>query len=132
MGSSDVLAENIFCLILPRTNGIAASCQYSQTNASEVVTVSGLTDASGFWLSSRTSNIGNTHKFSKNGIILATASTSAGNLVSQTIKIACLEANYLSNKETCFNSIGDGLTDTEAANFYTAVQRFQTTLGRQV
>jgi hypothetical protein len=31
-----------------------------------------------------------------------------------------------------FASIGDGLTDTEAANFYTAVQTFQTTLGRQV
>ena len=31
-----------------------------------------------------------------------------------------------------FASIGDGLTDTEAANYYTAVQAFQTTLGRQV
>lgn len=29
-------------------------------------------------------------------------------------------------------SIGDGLTNTEAANYYTAVQAFQTTLGRQV
>jgi len=37
-----------------------------------------------------------------------------------------------SSKECAFASIGDGLTDTEAANFYTAVQRFQTTLGRQV
>jgi hypothetical protein len=31
-----------------------------------------------------------------------------------------------------FMSIGDGLTDTQASNFYTAVQAFQTTLGRQV
>jgi hypothetical protein len=31
-----------------------------------------------------------------------------------------------------FVSIGDGFTTTEAANLYTAVQRFQTTLGRQV
>lgn len=31
-----------------------------------------------------------------------------------------------------FASIGDGLSDTEAANYYTAVQAFQTTLGRQV
>ena len=31
-----------------------------------------------------------------------------------------------------FASIGDGLTDTEASNFYTAVQAFQTTLSRQV
>jgi hypothetical protein len=36
------------------------------------------------------------------------------------------------NKQCAFASIGDGLTDTEASNFYTAVQAFQTTLGRQV
>ena len=36
------------------------------------------------------------------------------------------------SKESAFASIGDGLTDTEASNFYTAVQTFQTTLGRQV
>ena len=31
-----------------------------------------------------------------------------------------------------FYSLGDGLTDTQASNFYTAVQAFQTTLLRQV
>jgi hypothetical protein len=36
------------------------------------------------------------------------------------------------SKESAFASIGDGLTDTEAANFYNSVQKFQTTLGRQV
>jgi hypothetical protein len=36
------------------------------------------------------------------------------------------------NKEIAFGSLGDGLTDTEAANFYTAVQTFQTTLSRNV
>ena len=39
---------------------------------------------------------------------------------------------YYGNKQTAFASIGDGLTDTEATNFYTAVQTYQTTLGRQV
>ena len=37
-----------------------------------------------------------------------------------------------SKREQAFASIGDGLTDTEAANLYTAVQAFQTTLSRQV
>jgi hypothetical protein len=37
-----------------------------------------------------------------------------------------------SNREIAFASMGSALSDTEAANFYTAVQRFQTTLGRQV
>jgi hypothetical protein len=37
-----------------------------------------------------------------------------------------------SNRECAFSTIGDGLTDTEAANFYTDIQAFQTTLNRQV
>lgn len=39
---------------------------------------------------------------------------------------------YYSNRQIAFSTIGDGLTDTEASNLYTAVQKFQTTLGRQV
>lgn len=34
--------------------------------------------------------------------------------------------------QCAFASIGDGLTDTQASNFYTAVQAFNTTLSRQV
>ncbi len=41
-------------------------------------------------------------------------------------------AGFFTNKECAFASIGDGLTDTEAANFYTAVQAYNTTLNRQV
>ena len=37
-----------------------------------------------------------------------------------------------SNRECAFAYIGNSLTTTDAANFYTAVQTFQTTLGRQV
>jgi hypothetical protein len=37
-----------------------------------------------------------------------------------------------SNKQCAFASIGDGLSDTEVSNFYTAVQAFNTTLSRQV
>lgn len=37
-----------------------------------------------------------------------------------------------SSNECAFASIGDGLTNTEASNLYTAVQAFQTTLSRQV
>jgi len=40
-------------------------------------------------------------------------------------------ANY-TNRQCAFASIGDGLTDTEALNFYTAVNAFQTTLSRNV
>jgi hypothetical protein len=37
-----------------------------------------------------------------------------------------------SDRQCAFASIGDGLTDTEAANLYTAVQAYQTTLSRNV
>jgi hypothetical protein len=37
-----------------------------------------------------------------------------------------------STKQAAFSSIGDGLTDTEAANLYTRVQAYQTALSRQV
>ena len=41
-------------------------------------------------------------------------------------------ASLFTSKQCAFASIGDGLTDTEAANLYTAVQAYQTTLGRSV
>ena len=41
-------------------------------------------------------------------------------------------ASYLSPRRQAFASIGDSLTDTEALAFYTAVQKYQTSLGRQV
>jgi hypothetical protein len=41
-------------------------------------------------------------------------------------------ASNFDNKQLGFASIGDGLTDTEAANLYTAVQAYQTTLSRNV
>jgi hypothetical protein len=37
-----------------------------------------------------------------------------------------------SNRECAFATLGTGLNDTESANLYTAIQAFQTTLGRQV
>ena len=40
--------------------------------------------------------------------------------------------SYFQNVPFTFASIGDGLSDTEASNFYTAVQNFNTTLARQV
>lgn len=52
------------------------------------------------------------------------------------IYLGCQNANgsaaEFSTRECAFSAIGYDLTDTEAANLYTAVQAFQTTLGRQV
>lgn len=41
-------------------------------------------------------------------------------------------AYLFTTRECAFSSIGDGLTDNEASNFYTAVQNYNTTLNRNV
>lgn len=73
----------------------------------------------------------------KNGVVQGTNTNTVTNtLAPNNIYIAAYNqsgtATIFSTKECAFASIGDGLTDTEAANLYTAVQAFQTTLGRQV
>ena len=65
-----------------------------------------------------------------NGILRGTATNNSSGLANTNMLLA--NGYRPSPYECAFASIGDGLTDTEAANFYTAVQRFQTTLGRQV
>ena len=100
------------------------------------------TNPASFVVTSRTAN--NSLKSYTNGILKATnttVNTSIYNGLPQNkVFISALNLNdgfttsivNYSNKQCAFASIGDGLTDTEAANFYTAVQKFQTTLGRQV
>lgn len=63
--------------------------------------------------------------------MITTASTST-----QPFYLGCYNNNgsplqYI-NQEIALASLGDGLTDTQASNFYTAVQAFQTTLARNV
>jgi len=81
-------------------------------------------------------NPSNQSKLWLNGSLLATTTPLSANMPNTTLYIGALNNNNLATSfmphETAFNSIGDGLTDTDASNLYTAVQRFQTTLGRQV
>jgi hypothetical protein len=74
----------------------------------------------------------------KNGVKIVTGATTASSApTTGNIFILALNtgggtgANY-STKECAFASIGDGLTDTDAANLYTAVQAFNTSLSRNV
>jgi hypothetical protein len=71
-----------------------------------------------------------------NGASVATGSISSLNLPSNNFWLGGVNDNgiisFPTDQELAFAHLGDGLTDTEAANFYTAVQAFQTTLGRQV
>jgi hypothetical protein len=74
-----------------------------------------------------------------NGSLLnTTTSTTPGNLPNTTLLIGCGRngitgvADYFTPHENAFASIGDGLTDTQASDFYTAVQAFQDALNREV
>lgn len=99
------------------------------------VAVASNTDCRGLFLSTRTAN--NSLKGFKNTSTLATNTTIAthtypnANLFLGAANASGSPANY-SILQQSFASIGDGLTDTEAANLYTAVQTFQTTLSRNV
>jgi hypothetical protein len=88
------------------------------------------TNGTGFYIGSRLNNT-TVQGFKNNSKIINSALPST--LVTQSLYIGGngLPTNY-STKECALASIGDGLTDTQASNFYTAVQAFQTTLSRQV
>jgi hypothetical protein len=67
----------------------------------------------------------------KNGTLVITENkVSTG--VNNNYTIGRNSSGQYSNRNYAFASVGDGLNDTEAANFYTAVQTFQTTLGRSI
>ena len=97
-------------------------------------------DARGLFINSRTAN--NSLKGYKNGVLAGTnTNTNSNNITTNNTDAIYISAmngggtdptTSYSNRECAFASIGDGLTDTEAANLYTAVQAYQTTLGRSV
>lgn len=88
----------------------------------------------GFYNSTRNAN--NNFKLFKNGSQIGTNNTIESALLPQrNILISAVFSvvyQQYSNRQCAFASIGDGLTDTEASNLYTAVQAFQTTLSRNV
>jgi hypothetical protein len=90
------------------------------------------TDSRGFYLGTFTIS---TINLFTNLVKIATKTSSTYNSTNLNVYIGAANtgiATNFSNHECAFSSIGDGLTDTQASNFYTAVQAFQTTLGRQV
>jgi hypothetical protein len=88
----------------------------------------------GFYVANRINSQANGFK---NGVSKGsnTVADNARNNITVSIcsqKSTALGITQYSSRQTAFASIGDGLTDTEAANLYTAVQTYQTTLSRNV
>ena len=112
---------------------------YIRYNVSTAGTFVANTDSRGFYTGTRTGLT--TTKLFKNGSSIQTLNTISNSTATVPIFIGAENnvgggtlnnPDYYSNRECAFSSIGDGLTDTEAANFYTAVQAYQTTLSRQI
>lgn len=103
-------------------------------NGNASYATSATSDSRGFYLGSR-NNEGIIRGF-KNGTQNASVTQAATSLQPYNVYIGAVSySNFPSNystKQCALASIGDGLSATEAANFYTAVQAFQTTLSRQV
>ena len=94
--------------------------------------VKGVQPSSGMSIASRLSNT--QEKFYKNASLFSTDPNNSTSIDNLNIYLGAwnLAPTYSTDREYAFSTIGDGLTDTQASNFYTAVQTFQTTLSRQV
>lgn len=92
--------------------------------------------STGFFLSRRESTILN--QSYRNGVSVGTSAISTVNLPNYNFYFGATNSDgsvqFFTTHQLAFGVLGgnDTITDTDSANFHTAVQTFQTTLGRQV
>ena len=103
-------------------------------NISSNTSISSTTSSQAYYISSRTSST--TQPTYRNNILQETRTDESGTPNTYSIFLGGLNGSggalQLSSRETAFATFGDGLTDAEASSLYTIVQKYQTTLGRQV
>ena len=133
IGSDDLAGERCR-LIIRRTGDQGFNIIGNTTKGLSIFPV---TDSRGLFMANAPNST--TRDLYKNGSAVTPTSQSglgANGLTTTAIYAGCFNsrgtATEFDNKECALASIGDGLTDTQASNFYTAVQAFQTTLLRQV
>ena len=128
IGCSDSSYSNGLYLI-PKNS---PNTEFTRINQSSFATLTGHSSTYGMFLGNRI--VSTSAKSFRNGSLINTININSSGLSSNNVYIgsANVVPQQYTSCECAFASIGDGLTDTEASNFYTAVQAFQTTLGRQV
>ena len=125
-------AQNINRSFLEITTG---TITYYSVNGDET-SYDNITDANslGYYNANRTSRFN--HDLWKNGVKIRTGTMVSSALVNNNYALSALNnlgnVIYFSSKQCAFASIGKGLSDTEAFNDYAAIQKYQTTLNRQV
>jgi hypothetical protein len=128
-GSNNLATDNYALFLRRAANNAAYDCAGFPENRLAFTN----TNASGFYVGS---GLVSTGKIFKNKVSQASVTLTNKSISTKNVYICAFNENdlvvYYSNKECAFASMGDGLTDTEASDFYDAVQAFQTTLSRQV
>ena len=121
----------------PRLYLLARWNSYHANNGPESPGVIAFTNSSGWFLNNRVLSTQmqgwrNTTKITDS----TTASATSSGLSNSSLYIGAYNNNptpaLVTNKEYAFASIGDGLTDTQASDLYTAVNSFQVSLSRNV
>jgi len=106
---------------------------YSNINSASDKVVSTMTDTRAFVLAYRN---GASDFVNQVNSTKETITQLSGGLSDKSFYVSAFNRNGVADnfslRECSFSSIGDGLTDTEASDLYTAVQAFNTTLSRQV
>jgi hypothetical protein len=103
----------------------------SNNNSGGAAAILSSTPQGGFFLSKRTNS---TQVVLQRNTTQQTSTLNSTNNITTSFKLlrsGDFNGEY-SNKNLAFATIGDGLTDAEALNLYTAIQAFNTTLARQV
>jgi hypothetical protein len=123
---------------LRRYDSLAYYVTPNESSSSNVVIAPAQTNSAAFYLGSRRST--NDIVLYRNSTIIASnTGTMVGSVQStNSLYLSAINSNgypngvTYDNKEISLSSIGDGLTNIDILNYYTAVQNFQTSLSRQV
>ena len=144
---TDLLQNDVHLSYYSRTNASTASAeigngtlyllysysgsQYKAFNSSQTIRGSLFSPTNGMLIGSRLSST--VEKYYYKGTLTDNLTVSSTTPANSNIWLGNTNTtNNWSSKECAFASFGAGLTDTEADNFETAVQAYQTTLSRQV
>lgn len=130
LGTVDVSGTQLTTELRTAANNLAGG-----VNSLENSTTSPSSSSAGHFVYSRISS--GEFKVYRNGSTSATFTQTSGALSIWPLYISALNnagsgATQYQNRNLALVSMGQGLTDTEASNFYTVVQEYQTILSRQV
>lgn len=128
IGSHSGSAQGTF--IYPRTG---TGNIFSRVNNSGFINVPNA-NSQGLYIATKNPSTPTNIEVYRNTTQYLNTSASATNHIANTIQLFRFGdfAGDYSDHECALSSIGDGLTPTESTNYYSTVQSFQTTLGRQV